>query len=90
MDFDMPDVMTMDYKMEISEADGKTKISSSTIAKGTGLFMQSMFSFMGGSMQAQEDENLNNLKTVIEANDTDYFPAPEPIEEIEVVEMTDN
>ncbi|MGB0851245.1 MAG: SRPBCC family protein [Bacteroidia bacterium] len=90
MDFVMPDVMTMDYKMEISEKDGKTHIKSSTIAEGTGLFMQSMFSFMGSSLKAQEDENMNNLKEVIDNNTTDYFPVPEPIEEVEVVEVVGN
>lgn len=87
MDFVMPDVMTMDYKIEISEQDGKTHIKSSTVAEGTGLFMQSLFSFMGSSLKAQEDENLNNLKLVIDNNTTDYFPAPEPVEEVEAEEV---
>lgn len=38
--------------------------------------MRSILSFMTGTMQSQEDENLNNLKQVIESNTTDYFPAP--------------
>mgnify|MGYP001582062936 CR=1 FL=1 len=86
MDFDMKDVMTMDFTIDFSEVDGKTTIRSSTIAKGTGLFMQSMFSFMGGSMQAQEDENMGNLKTLIEANTTDYYPTPESAMDLEVTE----
>ena len=81
MDFVAEGVMTMDYTLNIKEDGGETRISSSTITKGEGLFMQSMFAFMGGSLQAQEDENMNNLKTVIESNTTDYFPVA-PIEDI--------
>jgi len=29
---------------------------------------------MPGTMKAQEDENLNNLKKVIEENSKNYFP----------------
>ncbi len=76
MDFVMEGVMEMDYKMDTYIKDGKTHIKSSTIAKGIGLFMRSMVSFMTGTMQAQEDENMNNLKQLIEANTTDYFPTP--------------
>jgi hypothetical protein len=36
--------------------------------------MRSMVSFMTSSMQSQEDENMNNLKTMIEQNTTNYFP----------------
>ena len=76
MDFDMEGAMLMDYKMDASIKDGKAHIKSMTVAKGTGWFMRSMLSFMTGSMQAQEDENMNNLKNLIEANTTDYFPPP--------------
>ncbi len=75
MDFVMEGVMEMDYKMDSSVKDGKTHIKSSTITKGTGMFMRSMVSFMTNAMQAQEDENMNNLKQLIEANTTDYFRA---------------
>ena len=83
MDFVMEGVMEMDYKMDSSEKNGKTHIKSSTTVKGIGLFMRSMVSFMTGTMQAQEDENMNNLKKLIEANTTDYFPVP-------VVESVEN
>ena len=76
MDFMMKDVMEMDYRMDFSEEGGKTHIKSSTTAKGIGFFMKSMMSFMEGTMKKQEDENLNNLKKVIDSNKTDYFPAP--------------
>ena len=77
MDFLMEGVMAMDYQMDYSEKDGKTHIKSTTVAEGQGLFMRSIFAWTSSSMVAQEDENLGNLKTVIEANTTDYFPAPE-------------
>lgn len=76
MDFVMEGVMVMDYQVDFTEKDGKTMIVSSTTVKGLGLFMKSMVPFMKGSFQAQEDENMNNLKKVIEANTTDYFPEP--------------
>ena len=76
MDFVVEDVMSMDYKVNFVEKAGKTHIKSSTVTKGIGLFMQSMVSFMESSMQAQEDENMNNLKKLIEENTTNYFPAP--------------
>lgn len=78
MDFDMEGVMHMDYQMNLSEENGKTRIQSATVTTGEGLFMRSMVSFMKGSMLAQENENLNNLKTLINTNTTDYFPEPEP------------
>ena len=41
--------------------------------------MKSMFAIMetfGGSFTAQEKKNIEKLKTLIEENSTDYFPAP--------------
>lgn len=83
MDFAVEGVMDMDYKVDFSEKDGKTHIKSFTTTKGDGLFMRSMVSFMESSMQAQEDENMNNLKKLIEENTTNYFPVPvvETVEE---------
>jgi len=82
MDFEMEGVMHMDYKVEFSEEDSNTHIKSSTTAKGTGIIMRSMISFMNSSMKTQEDENMNNLKKLIEDNTTNYFatPAVEPME----------
>lgn len=85
MDFEMEGVMNMDYKVDFSEEDGKTKIKSSTVTTGEGMFMRSMVSFMTNAMQTQEDENMGNLKKLIEENTTDYFPAP-VVEAVEVVE----
>lgn len=85
MDFVVEGAMEMAYKMDSSMKDGKTHIKSTTVAKGTGMFMRSMVSFMTSAMQTQEDENMNNLKKLIEANTTDYFPAPviELVEEVQ-------
>ena len=85
MDFFMEDVMTMDYQVDFSEKDGKTHIKASTTTEGIGLFMRSMVSFMEGAMQGQEDENMANLKKLIEGNTTDYFPAP--VQETAVLEQ---
>ena len=85
MNFVMEGVMDMEYEMNFSEKDEKTHIKSSTVNKGVSMFMRSMVSFMKGSMQAQEDENLSNLKKVIEENTTNYFPEPvvESVEEMQ-------
>lgn len=74
MSFIMEKVMNMDYKVEFKNVDGKTKITSSTTTKGEGMFMKSMIPFLKGTMQTQEDENMNNLKKLIDENTTDYFP----------------
>ena len=77
MNFVMENVMHMDYHLEFKNKQGKTHITSSTTTKGLGLFMRSMVSFMTSAMQTQEDENMNNLKTLIEENTTNYFPIEE-------------
>lgn len=74
MDFVMEDVMNMDYKVDFQRKDGKTQIKSSTTTEGIGIFMRSMLSFMKGSMLSQENENMGNLKKLIEANTSNYFP----------------
>lgn len=85
MEFLMEGVMTMDYQTNFSEKNGKTHIKSSTVTKGVNMFTRSMISFMKNSMQEQEDENMSNLKKLIEENTTDYFPLPvvENVEEIQ-------
>ncbi|MFK8005828.1 MAG: SRPBCC family protein [Saprospiraceae bacterium] len=74
MDFVMEGVMAMDYQVDFTEKNGKTHITSSTVTKGIGMLMRSMVSFMKSSMQDQEDENMGNLKKLIEGNTTNYFP----------------
>ena len=85
MDFVMEGVMDMYYQLDFIEKDGKTHIKSSTVTKGIGMFMRSMVSFMKSTMQAQEDENMDNLKKLIEGNTTNYFPPPvvEVVEEVQ-------
>lgn len=86
MDFEMEGAMDMAYEIMFSEESGKAKIKSKTKVIGKNIFMKSMFSLMKGTMVAQENENLKNLKKVIEENTTDYFPEPilEPVQEMEV------
>ncbi len=76
MGFVMEGVMEMDYQVDFAEKDGKTQVKSSTVNRGSGIIMRSMVSFMKGSMQVQEDENMQNLKKLIEENTTNYFPEP--------------
>lgn len=72
MTFVIKDVMNMDYRLDFTEKDGKTYIKSSTINKGEGFIMRSMVPLMKSAMQKQEDENMANLKAVIESNTTNY------------------
>lgn len=71
MSFTM-DFMDMDYEMHLKEKEGKTTIITKSTTTGNGLFAKSMVSFMTSSMETQENENLINLKTLIEANTTEY------------------
>ena len=67
------DFMDMDYNMLFKEKDGKTTISSKSTTKGNTLFAKSLLFFIQSTMKAQEDENLGNLKKLIEENTKDYF-----------------
>lgn len=66
------DFMDMEYEMHMKEEGGKTTITSKSTTTGNGIFAKSMLSFMGGSMKTQEDNNLSNLKKLIEENTTRY------------------
>ncbi len=66
------DFMEMDYTLMMTEVDGKTKINSSTTAAGNGMFAKSLMVLMGGSIKAQEETNLANLKKTIESNTKSY------------------
>lgn len=66
------DFMNMEYEMYMTEMDGKTYIRTKSISTGNGIIAQSIISFMPGMMSDQENENLNNLKKVIEENHKDY------------------
>ena len=77
------DFMIMDYKISLASINGKTKISSSTTAVGNGIISKSIMSLVGGSIEAQEEENLKNLKKTIEENTKSYFNTDEEIIENE-------
>ncbi|MEM8906730.1 MAG: SRPBCC family protein [Bacteroidota bacterium] len=77
------DFMDMDYEMTLQEQAGKTLLRSKSTTSGNGFVAKSMIALMKGAMEAQEQENLNNLKKVIEANTTNYFlDAPLTSEEV--------
>lgn len=67
------DFMNMDYQLSMSRQEGKTKISSSTIAVGNGMFSKSIMVLLSTSIRAEEEKNLSNLKRVIEENSYNYF-----------------
>ena len=75
------DFMDMDYFLKMTDVDGKTKINSSTTAVGNGMISKSIMALVGGSIKAQEETNLVNLKKTIESNTTNYFPVVEEIPE---------
>lgn len=78
LDFDSA-FMTFEQTMKFSETAGKTHIKTASKVKGKGLMNRSMFALMeilGGVFTAQEKKNLEALKSVIDKNTTDYYPAP--------------
>ncbi len=79
------DFMDMDYEMLFSEKGGKTRIQTKSTTFGNGIMAKSMISFMTAAMKSQEDENLGNLKKLIEENTKNYFQDT-PVERVEVVE----
>ena len=76
------DFMNMDYKMSVTSINGKTKINSTTTAVGNGMISKSIMALIGGSIKAQEEVNLVNLKKTIEQNTKDYSHADEGFMEI--------
>ena len=68
------DFMTMDYTLAMRPVDGKTKINTSTTARGNGMLSKSLMVLIGGSIEGQEETNLSNLKKTIETNTKDYSP----------------
>ena len=68
------DFMDMDYTISMADIDGKTKISSTTIARGNSITSKSILALMTSTLKTQEETNLNNLKNTIESNTKDYFP----------------
>ncbi len=78
------DFSIFDQKAEFQTKDGKTAVKTTNTVHGKGIINRSMFAAMhilGGTFQKQEEKHINALKTVIESNTTNYFPAPEILEE---------
>ncbi len=69
------DFMNMDYELNLNENEGKTKITTKTTTEGNGVFAKSLVAFMKSTMKLQEDQNLSNLKKLINSNTTNYFEA---------------
>ena len=76
------DFMNMDYKMSLISINGKTRINSTTTAVGNGMISKSIMALIGGSIKAQEEANLINLKKTIEQNKKKYGPSEEELNEI--------
>ena len=73
------DMMDFKQRMSFSEADGKTTIKTHSEVTGKTMVMRSMFAMMEiftKGFTKQETKNINALKIVIEANTTNYYPAP--------------
>lgn len=85
MNFTM-DFMDMDYELDFEEQNGQTKITTKTTASGNGIISRSIVAMIPTSMKAQEDENLNKLKGLIESNTIDYYPEPKLDMPTEVIE----
>ena len=78
MHFDS-EMMDFDQTIHYAEVDGKANIRTESTVMGKGIIMRSMFACMemlGGPFQAQEEKNIEALKSVIEENMTDYYPVP--------------
>lgn len=73
-------VMIQDVDVQFSAKDENTTVIhvDSEVA-GKGIFMKSMFAFMTGTFENVSADMYGRLKTLIEENTTDYFPAP-PVE----------
>lgn len=78
MDFTM-DFMNMDYDLRLEDNGSYTIVKTKSKTVGNGMVAKSMISFMPSAMEAQEVENLNNLKRLVEENIKNYFPEPEVI-----------
>ncbi len=73
------DFMDIQYLMTMVEENGKTTIKTTTSTSGNGIIAKSILSFMKSAMKKQEDENLENLKNIIEENTKNYFSIPETV-----------
>ncbi|WP_299887187.1 SRPBCC family protein [uncultured Lacinutrix sp.] len=66
------DFMDMDYILSMVSIDGKTKVRTSTKAKGNGIISKSIMALMENSMETQEETNLSHLQKTIENNTKNY------------------
>ena len=71
MDFTM-DMMDMHYTLKLENKGSSTLVKTSSITKGNGMLYKSIVALMPAAMQAQEVQNLNNLKRLVETNTTNY------------------
>lgn len=88
------DMMNFEQTMYYTDNDGVVTVRTDSKVMAKSAPMRSMFALMemlGGAFQKQEAKNIDALKTVIDENTTDYYPAEEPttqevgeVEEIEV------
>ena len=90
MHFDS-EMMDFEQTINYSENDGKTVIKTDSKVLGKGIMMRSMFATMEklfGAFTQQEGKNMEQLKKLIEANTTDYYPPPAeiPQDSVEVTE----
>ena len=63
------DVLDSKVKITFEEVDGKTRITSTTIATGNNLILRSLFPLMKSTFQDRELEAYTNLKELIESED---------------------
>lgn len=66
------DMMNMDYEIHLTELGNTTAITTSSKTIGNGMIWKSMVALMPKAMKAQENENLQNLKKIIEENTKNY------------------
>lgn len=73
------DFMDMDYSMTMTSANGQTRISTATVAKGNGVISRSIMALIASSIKQQEETNLALLKQAIEQNTKQYSQAFEDL-----------
>lgn len=78
MHFDS-DMMDFEQTIRFAETEEGSRITTESKVLGKGVMMRAMFGWMEmlfGSFTAQETKNQEALRELINANTTDYFPAP--------------
>ncbi|MEM7106239.1 MAG: hypothetical protein AAF502_24130 [Bacteroidota bacterium] len=86
------DIMNFEQTISYGNADKLTSVKSDSKVIGKNLMSRSLFAVMEmltGSFSAQETENFENLKKLIEANTTDYYPTPINVEDVGPTEESD-